>query len=121
MRRLRRRDRGLTLVELAVAILVLSIGTIAAMRGLDHAPRAAAGAEARALAQIAVRNRAEELRLLGPGAVLPDTVTLAGRSLTLEQEQQTTAGGRVRLTLTARVPGTAGAQLVVHLDPGPRE
>ncbi|WP_299693822.1 prepilin-type N-terminal cleavage/methylation domain-containing protein [uncultured Tateyamaria sp.] len=114
------RDRGLTLVELAIAILVLSIGTIAAMRGLDHATRTAAGAEARALAQIAVRNRAEELRLLGPDASLPETVTLDGRAVTLDEDRTVTAGGLVRLTLTARVPGAAGAQLVVYLDPGPR-
>lgn len=111
-------DRGLTLIEVAVAILILAIGTLAALRSLDISTTTAGGAEARVLAQIAVRNRAEELRLFGPNASLPDTVTIAGRSLTVDQDSAPTAGGLVRVTLVARAEGSAGAQLVIFVPPG---
>ncbi|MEL7091491.1 MAG: type II secretion system protein [Pseudomonadota bacterium] len=109
---------GLTLVELAVAILVLSIGTLAALRSLEGSSKAALQAEDRVLAQIAVRNRAEELRLYGPGAALPTEVTLAGHPLTLSQDTTVTAGGLARVTVVAQVASGAGAQLVVWVAPG---
>ncbi|MEL6886684.1 MAG: type II secretion system protein [Pseudomonadota bacterium] len=115
-------DRGLTLVELAVAILILSIGTLAAMRSLDQARVQTAGAEARTLAQVAARNRAEELRLLGPNAVLPDAVDMGKRTLRIETVRTTTAGGLVQARITARATdGAGGAQVVVYLSPGGRK
>jgi len=110
-------QRGFTLIELAVAILILSIGSIAVMRSLDQAQVSAAGAEDRALAQIIVRNRAEELRLLGPYAQLPGTEAMARREFTITVTRETTAAGLIEATIAAQATtrSGAGAVLVTYL------
>lgn len=110
-----RRDAGLTLVELAVAILVLSVGTLAATRAGDGGIRALGGAMPRLMAAIAAENRAEELRAFGPAAVLPGTVPMGGRAVTLSVTREATAGGVVRATVTARAASGEGAVLVAFL------
>ncbi|MDF1773366.1 MAG: type II secretion system protein [Pseudophaeobacter sp. bin_em_oilr2.035] len=125
-RRLTRRDRrraegaaGLTLLELAVAILVLSIGSMAALRVSDQSRLAIGGEAPRLLARIAARNRAEELQLYGPvGTPLPGQVTLGGQRFDLDTKTEATAGGLLRATVTARAASGEGATLVLYL---PRE
>jgi len=111
-------DRGLTLVELAVAILVLALGAIAALRATDQSRLAISGAQDRALAQVVVRNRAEELRLPA-AAALPAEVTQAGKTFAVETRTERTAAGLVEATITARATSGAGAQLVVYLPVQP--
>lgn len=112
-----KRDQGLTLIELAVAVLVLSIGSIAAIRATDQSRVVIGGSETRLFAQIAARNRAEELKLLGPYAGLPSSVTLAGQEFALEQANETTAGGFVQATISAKGE-RGGALYVVYLPFG---
>ena len=115
----RHRDRGLTLLELAVAILVLAIGSLAAIRATDQSRVAIGGELPRLMAAIAARNRAEELQLLGPHAVgLPESVRLGGQEIALEVSREATAGGLVRASVTARAASGEGAVLVVYLAPG---
>jgi general secretion pathway protein I len=114
MRRQLKPDQGLTLVELAVAVLILAIGSIAAIRATDQSRIAIGGAQTRMLAQIAARNRAEELKLLGPYAQLPPTVFLGGQSFDLKQDNTTTAGQFVKSTVTAKGQ-RGGAQYVVFV------
>jgi len=116
MRRLKG-PKGLTLVELAVAILVLSIFTLATMRSFDSVTKAATGLDARVLGRIALQNRAEELKLFGPNANLPAEVTIANQSIRLDTQKASTAGGLIETTLTARVDGQAGVQIILYLDP----
>lgn len=118
MRRvIRSNDQGLTLVELAVAVLVLSIGSIAALRAADQSRLAIGGAEDRLLAQIAAHNRAEMLRLLPrtDHARLPAVVEMGGQQITLETETETTAGGLIEARVRARAPRGPGALYVVYL------
>lgn len=113
MRRLRR-DQGLTLLELVVAVAVLSIGSLAAIRATDQSRHTIAGATPRILARIVAENRAEELRLLGTGG-LPGTVEMAGQSFTIVTEQAATAGGLVQAIITVRSAQGPGARLVAYL------
>ena len=113
-------DRGLTLIELAVAILVLAIGSIAAIRAADQSRLAIGGETPRLLARVAARNRIEELQLYGPTARLPETVTLGGQTFLLSTQSATTEAGLVRLVVRARSDTGEGAQLVAYLARGPR-
>lgn len=108
--------RGLTLLELAVAIVVLAIGSLAAIRTTDQSRRAIGGEMPRLLAQIAARNRIEELQLFGRFAAPPrQGAELAGQRLTLTEQRETTAGGLERITVTARADSGEGASLVAYL------
>lgn len=112
-------DRGLSLLELVIAIFVLAIGSIAALRATDQARISIGGAYERTLAQLAVDNRAEALKLLGRGAGLSDRVMLSGQEFKLETDYEMTAGGMLRATITARGQGGAGAVITVYLHPVP--
>lgn len=116
-RRRRQAPRGLTLIELAVAVLVLSLGTLAVVRAGDQSRKVIGGAVPRLLALEAARNRAGELRLLGLGAVLPEETSLGGRVITLEQALLPTSGGLVRAEITARTQGGPGASLIAVVAP----
>lgn len=114
------RDTGLTLIELIAAILVLSLGSLAALRASDQAGVAIQGGTERALAQIVVRNRAEALRIMGAaGAGLPAQVVQGGQAFDLSTARTPTAGGLIEAQITARGPGGAGAQLVIYLPGAP--
>jgi len=117
-----RRERGMTLLELAVAVLVLSIGTLAAVRGTDQARLEIGAAPDRALAGIVAHNRAAELRLHGPFHPLPEQVEMAGRRFAITQTRTTTASGLIQIEIAVRPSGQtggAGALLVSHLPPRP--
>ena len=115
MRRARQADRGITLLELAIAVFILALGSIAALRSTDQARLSIGGVEERMLARLAARNRAEELKLLGQSAGLPDEVRIGGRSFALETGLAATAGGLLRAEVTARAPGGSGARIVVYI------
>jgi len=117
MRRRLKGDRGLTLIELAVAVLVLAIGSIAALRAADQSRLAIGGAADRLLAQIVARNRAEELRLLPPEerAALPTEITMGGQTISLATTTKTTAAGLAETTVTARAQRGGGAIFVIYL------
>ena len=112
-----RGDRGLTLLELVVAVMVLAIGSIAALRTMDHARASIGGGGTRVLAALVAENRVQELRLLGPGSSLPEQVELAGRSFTLSTTRQATAGGLQRVEIRAVAQNGPGAVRVVYLAP----
>lgn len=111
-------DTGLTLLELAIAILVLSIGALAAVRASDQSRVSIGGAQDRVLAQLAARNHAEALRIPAAAATLPDTVTLNGLVFTLTTATKPTAGGLREVTISARSERGQGAVLVVYLPGG---
>lgn len=117
VRRGLKRDRGLTLLELVVAVMVLAIGSIAALSAMDHARTAIAGGAERTLATLAATNRTQELRLQDTGASLAEKVTLGGRSFTLTTRTEATAGGLQRVEVRAAAQGGPGAVRVVYLAP----
>ncbi|MEP2716391.1 prepilin-type N-terminal cleavage/methylation domain-containing protein [Pseudophaeobacter sp.] len=117
-----RGNRGFTLLELALAILVLALGTLAALRATDQSRLAIGGEAPRLLARIAARNRAEELQLYaGSGPALPGEVTLGGQRFRLVTAQEITAGGLIKTHVIARAESGEGAQLTLYLTPEPRQ
>ncbi len=115
------RERGITLVELAVAILILSIGLIATLRTVDQSRRGIGEEPARYLARQVALNRAEELRFYGLAAAgtLPQSVPMGAGVWTITQTQEATAGGFYKVTLQVSAPGQPGAVLVAYAKDGP--
>lgn len=117
MRRpLTRGTRGLTLLELVIAVAILALGTLATLNATGQARQALGGAMPRALAQLAAENHAEALRLPGAGAP-PQSVTLGPYDFRIETRRRTTAAGLVRADITVRSTEGPGAFLVVVLPP----
>jgi len=110
---------GLTLLELVVAVMVLSAGSIVALRAADQSRVAIGGMPSRVLAQIVARNRAQELQLYGgQGAqALPDEVDMGGRTFKVTVQTATTAAGLVEAVITVRGPDGPGAHLVAYVRP----
>lgn len=117
------RDDGISLIEVVVAVLVLSIGAVAGYQSLGQS-RVAIGAELpRLLAQTVALNRAEELKLLGmaAGRGLPQTVRQGPYEWRIEIEEAGTQGGLVEATVRASAPDRPGAVVVVYAPPGSPE
>lgn len=114
-----RKDQGLTLLELVVAVLVLSIGTIAALRAMDQSRVAIGGAQDRMLTALAVTNRAEEIKLLGTTGALPSVVELGGQEIRLSTQRAPTAGGLIRVDVTATAPRGPQSRRVVFIPVAP--
>lgn len=116
----RRRDKGMTLVELVIAIAILSIGMIAAWRGYEQAQRGIGGQVGRVLAQQVALNRAAELRISGlpEGRGLPHEVAMGPTRWRISLTEGAPRAGLVATTITVSAPDQPGARLVTHLPPG---
>lgn len=112
--------RGLTLVELAVAVVILALGSLVAIRSLDQARRTLGGQGSRVLAQEVALNRAAELRLYGlqTGRDLPTRVRQGLVDWDLSLTEADTEGGRVQATIRISAEGQPGAVVLVHLADG---
>ncbi|WP_371229661.1 type II secretion system minor pseudopilin GspI [Roseovarius sp. 2305UL8-3] len=118
-RALKRTTRGLTLLELVIAVMVLSLGSIAAIRATDQSRVAIGGMQTRVLAQIVARNRVQELQLYGAvqSGSLPATVEMGGRSFQITTDTTSTAGGLIEARVAVRGPDGPGAFLVAYVSP----
>lgn len=112
--------RGVSLVELVVAIAVLSIGLLAAFRAFDQAQRGIGEQVARILAQQVALNRAAELTLSGAaqGRGLDRAVRMGPFEWQVEVSEETTAVGLVAATITVTAPGQPGALLTAFVPAG---
>lgn len=111
-----RQDRGITLLELMIAILVLSIGTLAVFRTLDQSRREIGGEMQRHLARSVAANRAAEIRIYGlaRGLGLPATVQQGPYDWTIKTTRKETEGGLYEVHLAVSSVGGPGAQLVIY-------
>jgi general secretion pathway protein I len=111
-----RSERGITLLELMIAILVLSIGTLAVMRTLDQSRREIGGEMQRHLAQSVAANRAAEIRIYGlaRGVSLPDRVRQGPYEWNIETKRKQTEAGLYAVTLLVSTPDGPGARLVLY-------
>lgn len=113
--------RGITLVEVMVAVMVLSVGTVAALQAFDAARLQIGAAPERVFAQHVALNRIAAFRAQDreTARALPRTVRFAGRSYSFEITETETLGGYVELRVRAARPEGAGAVLVAFLPPEP--
>jgi Tfp pilus assembly protein PilV len=106
----------MTLLELIVAVVVLSIGAIGALKAMDQSRRALGAAMPRMLAQIAATNHAETLRLAAvTNSRLPATTQMAHHRVSLSEVRKETASGIIEVEITAQINGGPGAILVTFL------
>ncbi len=115
-RRLKHATRGLTLLELVIAVAILALGTLATLNATNQARHSLGGATPRLLAQVAAENHAEALRLPDAGPP-PANVTLGPYDFAIETRRRTTAAGLIRADITVRSSEGPGAFLVVILPP----
>lgn len=111
-----RHDDGLSLIEMVVAVLVLSIGVIAGFQSLGQARIGIGGEVPRLVAQTVALNRAEELLMLGAiaGGGLPRTVVLGGIDWSVDVEQMATEGGFAQARIRVSALDQPGAIFVVY-------
>jgi len=117
-----RQSRGLTLLELVVAVLVLAIGSLAALQAVDQSRRAIGASMPRLLAQLVAQNRAEELRLAalsgpGGGVSLPSQVQMGPYSYQVAVSTKTTASGIIEAEIRAISSEGPGVVLIAFLPP----
>jgi len=107
----------MTLVELVVAISILSIASIAAWRSFDQTGREIRGQLERGLAHQVAMNHAAELRAAGllQGRELPDQVRMGHQDWTVATTEAPTRGNLVAVTILVSASGSAGAQLVTFV------
>lgn len=119
MRRPLTPEAGISLIEVVIAVLVLSIGVVAGFQTLGQAQREIGTELPRLMARQAALNRAEELRLLGMarGATLPQTVRAGPFDWHIDVTGVATAAGFTEATVRASADGQPGALAVVFVPP----
>ena len=119
MRRRGKTDQGITLIELLVAIFVLSLASVAALRSINQSTQVIGQEEARFVAHLVAVNRAEEVRFLGLDAArgLPASVEMAQRSWDIEMREASAQVGFVELRLVVSSRDGPGAVLVTYVEP----
>ncbi|MCP5074291.1 MAG: prepilin-type N-terminal cleavage/methylation domain-containing protein [Rhodobacteraceae bacterium] len=112
---MRSSDRGITLLELVIAIFILAIGTVAAIRTLDQSRRGIGEEAARMMARTVAENRAEEIKLFGLARArgLPKTLTNGPYAWSVEMFEKPTQIGLIEVTVVAGAEGLPGASVVV--------
>lgn len=109
-----RAARGLSLLELVVAIAVLAIGTISVIRSTGQARHALEGSVPRVLAQVLAENRAEALLLPGAGG-LPGHEQIGTHGFAINLDTRATGSGLLEGRITVTSDAGPGAVLVTIL------
>ena len=113
-------DAGISLIEVLIAVLVLSIGVAAGYQTLGQSRKVIGEELPRLLAQTVALNRAEELQLLGrAGRALPRPITPGPVEWTIEVTEKATEGGFVEAVVRATAPDQPGGRYVVYVPSGP--
>ncbi len=107
---------GISLIEVVVAVLVLSIGVVAGFQSLGQARRGIGAELPRLMAHSVALNRAAEIRLAGAAAApgLAPVVTAGGINWTVDVDLAATRGGFAEARIHVSAAGQPGAIYVVH-------
>lgn len=114
-------DRGISLIEMVIAVLILAIGVTAGFRSLAQARVGIGGELPRLIAREVALNIAEEAQLLGAGAGQPETITMAGRDWRVDVAQAPTQAGFVELRIRVADPDGLGALVTAYAPQEPPE
>lgn len=109
-------NTGFSLVELLVAVLILSIATVGLFRVFDQTIHATGSNRDRVLASLVARNRAEELQAGLPD--LSERAAFGGRNWQVTTEVVQTTGGFEEIKITVAAPAGAAVQLTTYLTGG---
>ncbi len=106
---------GVSLVELVVAVLILSIAVIGLFRVFDQAAASVASNRDRQIAGLVARNVAEGIRL---GIEIPVRTRFGGQEWQIEAAPRRTSGGFDELIIrVAPAAGGPGAVLTTYRAP----
>lgn len=119
--RLDSQDRGISLIEMVVAVLILSIGVIAGFKSLNQSRLVIGGEMPRIIAHTVALNRAAEWQIQGAAMAqgLPDTVVSGGITWLIEVTSEPTLGGFVEARIKVSAKDQPGAVYVVYAPPEP--
>lgn len=107
---------GLSLLEVMVAVVVLSIAVVGLYRVFDQSALSVASDRDRLLAGLVAHNRAEELQLGLQN--LSRSATMADREWQVESRVRATVGGFEEIEIVVQPEtGSAGARLVTYRRP----
>ncbi len=101
-------ERGITLIEVLVALVVLSVALIGTFRFLSYQAASVSSFEDRLMAHFVAQNRLAEIELMGADAPgLGDEVMMGAIGWSVESNRNTDGTVSVRVS----APGRAGAVL----------
>jgi len=103
-------DAGISLIEMVVAVLVLSIGVTAGFQSLRAARHGIGQEMPRLVSQQVALNRAENLQMLGAGVAgsLPGSVEMGGVRWNVDVATEPTEGGFIEFRIRASADGQPG-------------
>ena len=109
----------MTLIELVVAVAILSLAALAGWRSFHVAGESVGTQAMRALAHEVALNRAAELQLLGlaEGRGLPATVAMGPVAWQVTLSETATRAGHVLVEIAVSAPQQPGARLSVFVRP----
>lgn len=114
-------ESGLSLIEVAAAILILSTAVVTGFRSLDHSSQMVSQSVPRLIAKEIALNRLSELRVVPQDLAvdLPNTRTVAGDTWTIAVDYRATEGGFLHATVRVSAPGQPGATASAYVLEAP--
>jgi general secretion pathway protein I len=111
-------DAGITLLELVLAIFILTLGSVAALRSVNAAGRGIVQEMDRVLATQIALNTLEELQLFGSSADTAKTSEMGGRSWTIETRRTTSQAGLLEVEVHVTSASGPGAHFTSFIGEG---
>jgi general secretion pathway protein I len=113
-----KQDAGITLLELVLAIFILTLGSVAALRSVNTAGRGIVQEMDRILATQIALNTLEELQLIGPTLDVATTSKMGGRNWSIETRRSTTQAGLTSIEVHVASESGPGAHFTSFIGQG---